>query len=54
MDRVTSGYFIYTLGSIFLSNVPILELASKISQRMHKIIEDLVEVQAEEIPEIDE
>ena len=54
IDWIAFGYFIYTLGTIFLSNVPVLELASKISQRMIKMIEDLVEVQAEEIPDIDE
>ena len=54
IDWIKFGYFIDTLGSIFLSNVPLLELASKISQKMHKIIEDLVQVQAEEIPDIDE
>ena len=54
IDWITFGYFIYTLGSIFLSNVPVLELTSKISQEMLKLIENLVEVQAEEIPDIDE
>ena len=44
----------YTLGSIFLSNVPLLELSSKLSESMFKILEDLVEAQVEEIPEIDE
>ena len=52
MDSVTLGYFIYTLGSIFPSSVPILE--SKTSEKMHMIIEDMVEVQAQEISEIDE